>query len=74
MATEQFGLTLYDVIDIQGDIPESRTKDVVGTGFMSSDGAFKLQLEDGRPDGFHLKLRCVPDDSQDFDREGYHKQ
>jgi|GEM_PF-1852825 hypothetical protein len=66
-AGEQFGLTLYTVADVEGDIPESRARDVVGTGFLDGDAVLHVQLEDGRPDGFLLKFRCSPSDGSEFD-------
>ena len=63
IAYEQFGLTLYDVADVEGTIPETRTQDVVGTGFLDDAGVLHLQLTDGRGH-FEVSFRCVPDDSQ----------
>ena len=68
-AGEQFGLTLYTVADVEGDIPESRAKDVVGTGFLDEDSVLHVQIEDGRPNGFVLKFRCSPADGSDFSDE-----
>ena len=65
-AGEELGLTLYTVADVEGDIPESRSKDVVGTGFLDEDSVLHLQLEDGRPNGFVLKFRCSPGDGSEF--------
>lgn len=63
IASEQFGLTLYDVADVEGTIPETKTHDVVGTGFLDECGVLHLQLTDGRGH-FEVSFRCVPDDPQ----------
>ncbi len=67
IASEQFGLTQYDVIDVEGNLVETRLGDVVGTGSRDADGVLHLQLEDDRTNGFLLKCRCVPDDNNQFD-------
>lgn len=54
-------LALYDVVDVAGVIPDTRTQDVVGTGFLDDEGSLHLQLEDGRDRGLKLRCRCVPD-------------
>lgn len=61
IATEVFGLTQYDLVDVEGHVVAARDRDIVGTGFLDADGVLHLQLEDGRPNGFQLKCRCVPD-------------
>ncbi|MBI1312136.1 hypothetical protein GC176_12665 [bacterium] len=58
----EFGLAQYNVVEVEGSLMETRPRDVVGTGFLDDDGVLHLQLEDGRPNGFLLKCRCVPDD------------
>ena len=63
IASEQSGLTLYDVADVEGTIPETKPQDVVGTGFLDDAGVLHLQLTDGRGH-FEVSFRCVPDDSQ----------
>jgi len=65
-AGEELGLTPYSVSDFEGAMPESRAKDVVGSGFLDGDGVLHLQIEDGRPDGFLLKFRCSPSDGSEF--------
>ena len=64
-AGEELGLTMYAVSNVEGDIPESRARDVVGTGFLDEDSVLHVQIEDGRPDGFLLKFRCSPDDGSE---------
>lgn len=69
VASDQFGLTLYDVTDIEGRMPAAVAEDIVGTGFLDETGVLHVQLEDGRDGGFKLSFRCVPDASADSDDE-----
>lgn len=69
VAAEKFGMTMYTVSDADGRIPESQAEEVVGNGFRGEDGVLHLRIEDGRPDGFLLKLRCPPTSGQAFIEE-----
>lgn len=60
IATEQFGLAQYDVVDIEGRAGDVATKDIIGTGFLDDRGVLHLRLEDGCEAGFQLSCRCVP--------------
>ena len=60
IAAEQFGLKQYDVVDIDGRSTTAPLRDIIGTGFLDSDGILNLELTDGRDDGFLLRCRCVP--------------
>jgi hypothetical protein len=67
IATERFGLALYDVVDIGGRAGDVATKDIVGTGLLDDCGVLHLRLEDGREAGFELSCRCVPAKTTDPD-------
>ena len=64
IAAEQFGLKQYDVVDIDGHCTTVRLKDIIGTGFLDSEGIHYLELTDGRDDGFLLRCRCVPTENE----------
>ena len=65
-AGEELGLTPYSASDFEGAMPESRTRDVVGSGFLDKEGVLHVQIEDGCPSGFLLKFRCSPSDGSEF--------
>lgn len=65
----ELGLTQYHVTDFEGDIRDSRARDVVGSGFLDQEGVLHVQIEDGHPNGFLLKFRCLPNDSSECSEE-----
>lgn len=68
-AAKEHGLTLFAVADVDGEIPESQAEEVVGTGFLDGKGGIRVQIEDERLNGFHLKFRLAPSDDREFPAE-----